>query len=72
MNRVPQVLILLAACIFLVGCGGHDEDDAVESQPAPGDHMFSDEQRLIESAKGMQDMLDQNAETKKQAIKDAN
>ncbi len=70
-------------CVFLVACGGDSADsradagDAravtkpVDSKKAP-DNPLASQQQLIKDAKGIQDILDTDAEKKKKALKSAN
>ena len=77
-----KFVTLTALVILLSGCG--DSEESVTQQPesaAPKQEsvakpttnkMFAREQQLIEDAKGIQSLLDQNAEEKKQAVNTTN
>jgi len=71
----------------LVGCGGDESGAANTSEPKsmesdaaptsaetkePKKKMFAKEQQLIKDAKGMQALLDQDADRKKDAVKNMN
>ena len=73
MNRILQGIGVAACCVLLFGCGGHEEDSAVKSQPAAakkpsGNNPFAEEQQTIRDAKSLQSLLDKDAEEKKKAI----
>ncbi len=73
--------ILLAACLSLVSCGGGDSsnestgtmkpESTTDAEPAAKgtNNIFAKEQQLIRDAKGIQVILDKDAEKKKEALK---
>jgi|TARA_B110000263_G_scaffold240121_1_gene243020 hypothetical protein len=77
-----KFITLSALVILLSSCG--DSEESATQQPesaAPkqesaakpaANNLFAKEQQLIEDAKGIQSLLDQNADEKKQAVNSAN
>lgn len=70
MNRILRGLGVVAVCIFLIGCGGQDEDGAAEKEKA--NNPLARQQQLIRDAKEIQGILDKDAERKKKALDGAN
>ncbi len=83
---MPVRTFSITALIFslsLVGCGG-DESSPVDTSESgqmatdaartrePEDKMFAREQQLIKDAKGVQALLDKDADRKKDAVKNMN
>lgn len=72
MNKFVAVSVLV---IPLSGCGDSEESttqkQAHVAKPSAY-NPFAKEQQLIEDAKGIQNLLDQNADEKKQAVNSAN
>lgn len=65
---------LSALVILLSGCGGGEEPSASEDPVAKpkANNFFAKEQQLIGDAKGIQSLLDRNADEKKKAVNAAN
>lgn len=79
MSRVLRGITLVVCCVLLFGCGGQDEDRAVEVKSKPvaakkpsGNNPFAAEQQLIRDAKSIQGLLDEDAEEKKKALDNIN
>lgn len=80
MNRILKVSIVIAGCVLLSSCGGQDEEAAdaamppAEAAPAPKKayNPLAREQQLIRDAKGIQAILDKDAEEKKKALDNMN
>jgi len=75
--------IKLSALVILLSSCGDSEESATQTQESvtpkqesaakpTTNNMFAKEQQLIEDAKGIQGLLDQNADEKKQAVNSAN
>jgi hypothetical protein len=77
MNRQVPCAILIAACLLQVGCGGQESteeqvdmaepDSSMVEKPAGANHIYATEQQLLKDAKAIQEMLDNDAERKKEA-----
>ena len=78
MNRILKVFSLFAACAFLSSCGGEEvattpAAEAVEApSPKKANNPLARQQQLIRDAKGIQGILDKDAERKKKALEDIN
>ncbi len=80
MNRIFKVAIVMAGCVFLNSCGGQDDEAATADKPAaeaaPSQKMANNplarQQQLIRDAKGIQAILDRDAEEKKKALENIN
>jgi len=66
---------------LLSGCGGGEEPSASKEEPSASEdpvakpkanNFFAKEQQLIGDAKGIQSLLDRNADEKKKAVNAAN
>jgi|TARA_B100001964_G_scaffold244117_1_gene324317 hypothetical protein len=80
MNKLLHVLAVVAGCTVLIACGGEAEDSTVAAEPAasqakstakPANNPLASQQQLLKDAKGVQALLDQNAEKKKKALNSA-
>ena len=70
-----KLAILFLSALLLAACGETQDQSATEppaAEPKPSNNPFAREQQLIQDAKGVQDMLDQNATKKKEAMDAAN
>jgi len=77
-----KFVTLSALVILVTGCGDSEEAETQMQEPAApkqesavkpaGNKLFASEQQLIEDVKGIQSLLDQNADKKKQAVNSAN
>jgi hypothetical protein len=72
MKNLGLAAVLLALC---TSCGGDSDTSASEDRaagaPTPEKHLLSNEQEALEYARGVEDILAQDAEEKKKAISDA-
>lgn len=64
---MKQLVCLMALLWTLAGCGG---EAASEAEPA--NNPLADEQQLIRDAKAVEDMLEEDAEEKRKAVRDMN
>jgi hypothetical protein len=77
-----KFVTLSALVILVTGCGDSEVVETQTQEPAApkqesadkpaANKLFAKEQQLIEDAKGIQSLLDQNADRKKQAVNSAN
>ncbi|MBQ61485.1 MAG: hypothetical protein CMQ19_05345 [Gammaproteobacteria bacterium] len=82
MNRTAETLGIVSLCFILSSCGGSDEKAATAVAPptetveAPAakkaNNPLASQQQLIRDAKGIQGILDKDAEEKKKALQKAN
>lgn len=82
MKHTLKIVFALAVTGALLGCGGNDDNQAVETKSAPAnskpatakqaDKPFAQEQQLIRDAGKIQGILDQDAQEKKKAVEEAN
>jgi len=78
MKRISSgVLILVCGLLLLGGCGGKQEAEEVIATPAPkaaskANNPLASQQALIQDAKGVQAILDADAEKKKKALENSN
>lgn len=73
MNQVLKVLIVIAGCAFISGCGGQDEDAAASAaEPKKVNNPLAREQQLIRDSQSIQGILDKDAEEKKKALDNIN
>lgn len=66
-----KLAILFLSALLLAACGETQNQSAADAPAAeaePTKNLFAREQQLIRDAKGVQDMLDQNAAKKKEAM----
>ena len=80
MSRVLRAITVIAGCILLFGCGNQDEGSSDASKPAKEASVSSEakgannplagQQQLLKGAKGVQSLLDKDAEKKKEALKE--
>lgn len=64
-------IAILASLLVLAACGGDDSGANSNDAAAKEKHILSNEQELLQQAKGVGDLLNQNADKKKQAVEDA-
>ena len=79
MNMQVSGAILIAACLSLVSCGGQEStekqtslaepDSSTVEKPAAANHIYAKEQQLLKDARAIQEMLDNDAGRKKEAVK---
>jgi hypothetical protein len=79
MNMQLPGAILIAACLSLVNCGGRESteeqtgiaetDSSTVEKPAGASHIYAKEQQLLKDARAIQEMLDNDAGRKKEALK---
>lgn len=79
MNRILNACIVIVGCFFLNSCGGQDDETAAdmpaaEEAPAPksANNPLARQQQLIRDAKGIQAILDKDAEEKKKTLENIN
>lgn len=82
MKRLSKIIVTLFCAGILFACGDSGNEQTPERKPVAestnpetpkkADHAFAREQQLIKEAGKIQGILDQDAEEKKKAIKDAN
>ncbi|MBQ74408.1 MAG: hypothetical protein CMQ20_05195 [Gammaproteobacteria bacterium] len=84
MNRTSRRFGITSLCFILSSCGGNDETDAApapvalptEAVETPAakktNNPLASQQQLIRDAKGIQGILDKDAEEKKKALEKAN
>lgn len=82
MTIALRAAFFVAACLSLAGCGSEEatqEEDnmgtsesVAESTPKKANNPFAREQQLIRDVKGIQAILDKDAEEKKAAVKNIN
>jgi hypothetical protein len=75
-----SALTVVAGCVFLSACGGQEQDTAPAAQqpvteakaaPKRANNPLANEQQLLKDAKGIQSILDKDAEKKKKALSSA-
>jgi hypothetical protein len=81
MNRLLKGLVFVAGCLILFGCGGQEGNSASDSEPASAktpettakvsNNPFARQQQLLRDAKGVQSLVDKDAEQKKKALEGA-
>ena len=79
MNRQVPCANLIVVCLLLVSCGGQESTDeqsdmaepnsSVVEKPAGANHIYAKEQQLLKDARAIQEMLDNDAGRKKEAVK---
>jgi hypothetical protein len=76
MNMLVPGAIIIAACLSLASCGGQESteeqtepDSSTVKKPAGASHIYAQEQQLIKDARAIQEMLDNDAGKKKEALK---
>jgi hypothetical protein len=79
MNRQVPCAILITACLLQVGCGDQEStieqvdmaepDSSMVEKPAGANNIYAKEQQLLKDAKAIQEMLDNDAGRKKEALK---
>jgi len=70
-----KLAMLFLSALLLAACGetqNQSATDAPVAETEPTNNFFAREQQLIRDAKGVQDMLDQDAAKKKEAMDAAN
>ncbi len=78
MGKTVCLITLMFSFLLLGGCGGEEEEAAVDSQPVKSEaaskanNPLANQQQLIKDARGIQSILDKDAEKKKKAADNIN